>query len=133
MKNLNASMKVAAATIGIVVAGVAIGLLTGSLVFGHANLVESNVKNGQVFSLADVPGQIRLKFSEHLDKKRSTMYVVKVGEDIIVDKGDLVIDEETMAISVSVLKTGVYQIRWIAVDEEEAGFREGVITFSVKP
>lgn len=131
MKNLTI-MKVTVVTVGIVLVGVAIGLLTGSLAFGHANLIESNVKNGQVFSLSDAPGQITLKFSEHLDKKRSTLYVVKVGDDVIADKGDLVIEEETMTISVSVLKTGVYQIRWIAVDEEEAGFREGTITFSVK-
>lgn len=132
MKNFNLSMKVAVATLGIVVVGAVIGLLTGSLAFGHANLVESNVKNGQVFSLADAPGQIKLKFSEHLDKKRSTLYVVKVGEDVIADKGDLVIEEETMTITINILETGVYQIRWIAVDEEEAGFREGTITFSVK-
>lgn len=132
MKNFSVSMKVAVATLGITVIGVAIGLLTGNLAFGHANLVESNVKNGQVFALSDAPGQIVLKFSDHLDKKRSTLYVVKVGEDIIVDKGDLVIQEETMTISVSTLKTGVYQIRWIAVDEEHAGFREGAITFSVR-
>jgi len=130
MKNFTI-MKVAVATVGIVVVGFTMGLLKGGLAFGHANLVESNVKNGQVFSLADVPGQIKLKFSEHLSK-RSTLYVVKLGEDVIADKGDLAIEEETMTISVSVLKTGVYQIRWIAVDEEEAGFREGTITFSVK-
>lgn len=131
MKTLNLSMKVAGATLGIVVVGAVIGVLTGNLAFGHANLVESNVKNGQVFSVDDAPSQIKLKFSEHLSK-RSTLYVVKLGEDVIADKGDLVIEEETMTISVSASKTGVYQIRWIAVDEEEAGFREGVITFSVK-
>lgn len=131
MKNFT-MMKVAVVTMGIVLVGVAIGLLTGSLAFGHADLIEANVKDGQVFSEGDMPGQIKLKFSEHLDKKRSTLYVVKLGEDVIADKGDLVIEEETMTISISVLKTGVYQIRWIAVAEEDAGFREGTITFSVK-
>lgn len=130
MKNLTI-MKVAVATIGTVLVGVAIGLLTGGLAFGHANLVESNVKNGQVFALADAPGQIKLKFSEHLSK-RSTLYVVKLGEDVLADRGDLVVDEETMTINVSVLKTGVYQIRWIAVAEDDNSFREGIITFSVK-
>ncbi len=118
--------------VAIIGVGAVIGVLTGVVAFGHAELLESNVKNGQVLALRDVPARIQLKFSEHLDKKRSAIYVIRIGANAIVDQGDLSVAAENMAISVKDLKPGIYQIRWIAVAEEDAGFTDGAITFSVK-
>lgn len=118
--------------LSLIVFSVGVGSLLVGPAFGHASLLESNVNNGQVFSLSDAPGHIKLKFSETLETKRSTIYVVKVGEEAIVDKGDLFIHDDEMTINISVLATGVYQIHAIAVTADDGGFRHDVITFSVK-
>lgn len=112
--------------------GVAVGVLTGIVALGHAELVESNIKNGQVFALSDAPTQVQLTFSEHLDAKRSTIYVVLLGPNALADQGDLIVNREQMTISLQERKPGIYQIRWIAVAEEDAGVSEGTITFSIK-
>jgi methionine-rich copper-binding protein CopC len=116
----------------IIAIGAVSGVLTGIIAFGHAELIESNIKNGQVFNLNDVPPQVQLKFSEHLDKKRSAIYVIQIGPNSLADQGDLTVSEDQMVISISGLKPGIYQIRWIAVAEEDAGVTEGTIIFSIK-
>nr|BAL52999.1 copper resistance protein CopC [uncultured Acetothermia bacterium]BAL60171.1 copper resistance protein CopC [Candidatus Acetothermum autotrophicum] len=112
--------------------GVAVGVLTGIVAWGHAELVESNIKNGQVFALGDAPTQVQLTFSEHLNAQRSAIYVVLLGPNTLADQGDLTVKEEQMTISLQERKPGIYQIRWIAVAEEDAGVSEGTITFSIK-
>ncbi|MEM4414319.1 MAG: copper resistance protein CopC [Candidatus Caldarchaeum sp.] len=125
-------VRVTAFTIAIIGVGAAIGVLTGIVAFGHAELIESNIKNGQVFTVSDAPEQIQLKFSEHLDKKRSVVYIVLLGPNTIADQGNLAVNEEQMTISLKERKPGIYQIRWIAVAEEDAGLSEGTIIFSIK-
>src|SRR5574337_1575276 len=117
-----------------ILALIAVGasLIVAPLVFGHSELQMSSIPNGAVLSLAQVPGKVTLTFSEGLDTKRSAMYIVKAGEDILVDRGDLFIKDTTMAISLNALQTGVYQIHWMAIRADDAGYREGSITFAVK-
>ena len=117
-----------------VLALVAVGatFLVAPLVFGHPELQMSSIPNGAVLSLAQVPGKVTLTFSEGLDTKRSVLYVVKTGEDILVDRGDLFINDTTMAISLNALQTGVYEIHWIAISADDAGYRDGTISFAVK-
>lgn len=122
--------------VAIIGVGAVVGIVTGVLVFGHAKLVDSNIKNGQVLAASEVPTQVLLKLSEHLDEKRSTVYVIKVQGDVVVDQGDVSVgkdgEEGTLTVSIRDLKPGIYQIRWIAIAEEDASFTEGTITFSVK-
>ena len=106
--------------------------LVAPLVFGHPELQMSSIPNGTVLSLTQVPGKVTLTFSEGLDTKRSVIYVVQAGPDILVDQGDLFINGTTMAISLNALQTGVYQIHWIAISSDDAGYREGIVSFAVK-
>jgi len=108
------------------------GLLITQFAFGHAELMKANIADGAVFSLTQVPGQVVLNFGEDLDTKRSSIYVVKLGEDILVDRGDLSVQGSQMAISLNALQTGVYQIHWVSITPDDGGFRSGTITFSVK-
>lgn len=129
---LSRMAKVGTLTVTIIGIGAVIGVLTGIVAFGHAELVESNIKNGQTFALGNAPAQVQLKFSEHLDKKRSAIYVVRLGPNALADQGDLAVHEEQMAISLQELKPGIYQIHWIAVAEEDAGVSEGTIVFAIR-
>lgn len=117
--------------LSVILAATGVSFWLGGLAFGHAELVSSTVPQGAVFALTEVPGQITLTFSEELDRKRSTLYVVKLGEDVVVDDGDLFVEENRMIIGMKALDEGVYQVRWIAVSPDDAGFREGTITFAV--
>jgi methionine-rich copper-binding protein CopC len=105
--------------------------LVTPLVFGHPELQMFSIPNGAILSLAQVPGKVTLTFSEGLDTKRSAVYIVKAGEDILVDRGDLITNDRTMAISLNALQTGVYQIHWIAISADDAGYRDGLVTFAV--
>jgi methionine-rich copper-binding protein CopC len=118
------------AVLALIAAGAS--LLVAPLVFGHPELQNSSLSNGAVLSLAQVPGKVTLTFSEGLDPKRSVLYVVQAGPDILVDQGDLFINGTTMAISLNALQTGIYQIHWIAISSDDAGYREGILTFAVK-
>ncbi|MBI1729046.1 copper resistance protein CopC [Candidatus Acetothermia bacterium] len=102
-----------------------------SIAFAHSALETSNIADGQVFSLATVPGEVHLNFTEEIDPHRSAVYVVKVHGSQLVDKGDTVIDGSSMKISMNALDEGVYQITWISVTPDDAGFKSGTITFSV--
>ncbi len=129
--------KLAVVVGAIVGIGTLVGLVTGNLlVFGHVKLVGSNIKNGQVLAAAEVPAQVWLKFSEHLNEKRSTVYVIKVEGAVVADQGDPSVSKDgengILTVTIKDLKPGIYQIRWIAVAEEDAGFTEGVVTFSVR-
>lgn len=117
--------------LSVVLAVVGGGLWLAGVAFGHAEVVSSTVPQGTVFALAEVPGQVTLTFSEELDRKRSALYVVKLGEDVLVDNGDLFVEENQMTIGLRALDEGVYQVRWIAVTPDDGGFREGTITFAV--
>ena len=108
-----------------------VGLLVGSLVDAHTSVIESNIVNGQVFSIAHVPGEVVLTFNEEIDPLRSVIYVVKLQGRQIVDNGDLFVEENLMKISMNALDEGVYQIHWIAITPDDAGFSENTITFSV--
>lgn len=108
-----------------------VGLLLTNSAFGHASLDKSSIANGSVFGLSQAPGQITLTFDEEIDHKRSTMYVIRLGHDELVDNGNLSIEENQMKIGVNVLDEGVYQVRWIVITPDDAGYREGTITFAV--
>lgn len=136
--------KLAVVVGAIVGIGTMVGLVTGNLlVFGHAKFVGANVENGRVYVLAELPDRLELTFEGEL-ATRSHVYVFSSSGTIIVDRGDVSIEEmhedgehEHMSkLSVGLnkerLTEGLYQVRWIAVDTEHGAFIEGGFVFAVK-
>ncbi len=124
-------MKKVSFGLSIVLTAIGLGLLFVGAAFGHPRVETSNIADGAVFNLTQVPGQITLTFNEEIDPKRSVVYVVRLQGRRIADNGNLFIEENQMTIGVNALDAGVYQIRWIAVTPDDAGFSEGTITFAV--
>jgi methionine-rich copper-binding protein CopC len=124
VKRLSVCLSIALAVVGL-------GLLLAGSAFGHPRVQESNIADGAVFKLGFAPGLLTLVFNEEIDHKRSVVYVVRLQGRRIVDNGDLFVSENEMKISMNVLDQGVYQVRWIAISPDDAGFSEGTITFAV--
>ncbi len=124
--------------------GTVVGLVTGTLlVFGHAKFVGANVENGKVYALAELPNRLELTFEGELTG-RSHVYVFSASGTIIVDQGDVNIEEMhggeghdhmsklSIGLNKEKLTDGLYQVRWIAVDSEHGAFVEGGFVFAVK-
>jgi methionine-rich copper-binding protein CopC len=130
------------------IVGVCVGIVCGlwasnSLVFGHARFVGANIENGKVYTSAELPDRLELIFEGELTP-RSQVYVFSVPSTYLVDKGDVTIEEEhgggehehksklSVGLNKEKLTTGIYQVRWIAVDAEHGAFVEGGFFFAVK-
>ncbi len=114
-----------------ILAVVGAALLIGTLGVAHPSVTESNIVNGQVFNISEVPGEVVLTFNEEIDPHRSVIYVVRLQGRRIVDNSDLFVEGNVMKIGMNALDEGVYQIRWIAITPDDAGFSESTITFAV--
>jgi methionine-rich copper-binding protein CopC len=137
------------AKLGVVVGAIVgiatgVGVLTGNLVvFGHARFVGANIENGKVYALAELPDRLELTFEGELTA-RSHVYVFSASGTLIVDQGDVTIEEMhggaehehmsklSVGLNKEKLTDGLYQVRWIAVDSEHGGFVEGGFVFAVK-
>ncbi len=141
---LSSIAKLAVVVGAIVGIGTVVGLVTGTLVvFGHAKFVGANIENGKVYALAELPDRLELTFEGELTG-RSHVYVFSVSSMIIVDQGDVKIEEThgghghehisklSVGLNKEKLTDGLYQVRWIAVDSEHGAFVEGGFVFAVK-
>ncbi|MCX8103039.1 MAG: copper resistance protein CopC [Candidatus Bipolaricaulota bacterium] len=121
-----------------------IGLVSEDLfVFGHAKFVGSNIENGKVYRVSELPDRLELTFEGELTP-RSHVYVFTVSGTLLVDKGDVKIEKEhghghghgksklSVALDKEKLTAGLYQVRWIAVDAEHNAFVEGGFVFAVR-
>ncbi len=116
-----------------IIAAIGIFVPWAGLVWGHPRVTASNIANGAVLAAADLPESVQVQFNEEIDHKRSSIYVYRMGSDSLVDLGDVRVSQDTLSVSLRPsLGSGVYQIRWIAISPEDAGYREDTITFSVK-
>ena len=112
------------------------------MAFGHASLVtaDSNIQPGQVLSADQVPAVITLTFSEELLPERSAIWVLNItdAEDFIVDTGKIGVDldnadRNTLTAELpETLEPGLYQVKWVAITPNDAGFREGELLFAVQ-
>lgn len=139
------AIRVLSLTVSVLVVGTMVGLLSEDLfVFGHAKFVGSNIENGKVYKVSELPERLELLFEGELTP-RSQVYVFTVGGTLLVDQGDVKIEKEhghggghehksklSVALNKEKLTDGLYQVRWIAVDGEHNAFVEGGFVFAVK-
>lgn len=131
-------VRVLSLTVSILTVGTIVGLLLGNpFVFGHAKFVQSNIENGKVYRVSELPNRLELTFEGELTP-RSHVYIFTVNGTLIVDKGDVKIEKEhghgyghghgksklSVALNKEKLTSGLYQVRWIAVDSDHNAFVE---------
>ncbi|MCS7198616.1 MAG: copper resistance protein CopC [Candidatus Bipolaricaulota bacterium] len=131
-------------TVSVLTVSTIVGLLLGNpFVFGHAKFVKSNIENGKVYRVSELPDRLELTFEGELTP-RSHVYVFTVSGTLLVDKGDVKIEKEhghgdahgksklSVALNKEKLTSGLYQVRWIAVDSDHNAFVEGGFVFAVR-
>ena len=123
-------MTVRAAVVTAFVAAIAALLWSAAQVRAHAELVESEPRDGAALTVA--PSEIVATFDEPLDPSRSRLVLRDAaGEQVAAGGVDPATPgRATMRIVPERLAPGAYEVRWTAVTPDDGAVERGVIRFT---
>lgn len=123
MKRVAAAAVLAAIIVGLVI--------TSSLAFAHASLVQANPAPNSF--LAKAPAQVSLLFAESVDEKASHIQVLDAQGHPIAGAGAITFgtNDHEMTLPLPTLKPGIYNVTWSNVSRVDGHALEGSYPFTV--
>lgn len=130
------TQRVLRAAVALLFAGILVVGATGSAL-AHANLVQCNIKNYQVFHVAHEPHHIVGTFAEELDPAKSWMAVFEGVADhgLITDTTKSVVsfkNPKVMTLNLPKLAPDKYYMIWYTHSAQDGHYAAGIVYFSVK-
>lgn len=123
-------------TLFVMIASAGMVMTTTLPAIAHANLLSSNIKNHQVFTVKNQPHQIAGRFAEELDPAHSWMAVFEgVGDHGLFTEHRSVVsfrNQKVMTLKLPRLRPEPYYMIWYTRSTQDGHYAAGIVYFTVK-